>query len=270
MLSPVPVHSANLNPHGFMFTKAIVKIPGESMRNGLSRAGLGRPDFSLALVQHRNYVHALEACGLEVIVLEADEALPDSVFVEDIAVFLGDCAVVTRPGAPSRRKEIEAIQAEIGHHVSKVEFITGTGRLDGGDVLRVNSTLYIGLSSRTNLTGAAQLARIAGSCALRTVPVPLETMLRLKTGVSYLDNNRLLVTGELAGKDVFKDYEQIIVPREEAYAANSLWVNGQVLIPAGFPETHAKIDALGLPTLEVDVSEYRKLDGGLSCLSLRF
>lgn len=270
MLSPAPVCSGNFYPHGFMFTKAIVKTPGESMRNGLSRSGLGQPDFSLALMQHQNYIRALEACGLEVIVLEADEALPDAVFVEDTAVVFEDCAVVTRPGAPTRRQETEAVEAELRKHVSRLEFISGDGLLDGGDVMCIGGTFYIGLSSRTNQKGADQLARIAGSYAYRSVQVPLGTMLHLKTGVNHLTANYLLVTGEFVGKDVFREYDQIIVPQDEAYAANSLWINGCVLVPAGFPRTRAKIDALGLPTLEVDVSEYRKLDGGLSCLSLRF
>ena len=269
-MSPVTVSGGHSDFHALMFTKAIVKTPGESMRNGLSQAGLGRPDFRLALLQHQNYIRALEACGLEVVVLEADEALPDSVFVEDTAVFLEACAVVTQPGAPTRRQETVAVEAELRKHVSNLEFISGEGFLDGGDVMCIGNTLYIGLSSRTNQKGADQLAGIAGAYAYRSVQVPLETMLHLKTGVNHLTENYLLVTGEFVGKAVFQEYRQIIVPHEESYAANSLWVNGRVLIPAGFPRTRAKIDALGLPTLEVDVSEYRKLDGGLSCLSLRF
>ena len=253
-----------------MFTKAIVKTPGKSLQNGLSQAGLGRPDYPLALEQHKSYIRALQACGLEVVVLEADETLPDSVFVEDTAVFLGDCAVVTRPGAPSRRQETEAIKAELQKHVTRIDYITGQGFLDGGDVLLIDRTLYIGRSARTNEAGADQLARIARTLAYCPVQVPLETMLHLKTGVNHLAGNRLLVTGEFVDRDVFKAFEQVVVPRHEAYAANSLWINGRVLVPAGFPETRARIETLGLPTLEVDVSEYRKLDGGLSCLSLRF
>jgi dimethylargininase len=252
-----------------MLTKAIVKIPGESMRRGLSRAGLGRPDYPLALVQHRAYVQALEACGLDVIVLQADEALPDSVFVEDTAVLLGDCAVITRPGAPSRRNETSAIEAELVKHIPTIEHIGGRGRLDGGDVMLIDRTLYIGLSARTNQEGADQLARIAEAYAYTPVRVPLRAMLHLKTGVNYLADRRLLLTGEFVDREVFEGFQRIVVSSSEAYAANSLFLNGCVLMPAGFPETHARIDALGYPVLSVDVSEFRKLDGGLSCLSLR-
>jgi dimethylargininase len=253
-----------------MYKKAIVRSPGRSMIHGLSQAHLGRPEYELALAQHRAYVQSLQTCGLNVSVLPADETLPDSVFVEDTAVMLEGCAVLTIPGAPSRQQETTAIRAELSRHVPRLAFISGKGRLDGGDVLMIGRTLYIGLSARTNPEGAGQLAHIARDYGYQSVQVPLDTMLHLKTGVNFLEGNIILVTGEFVEKLVFQKFDQIVVPPEEAYAANSLWLNGRVLVPKGFPHTRAMIASRDLPILEVDVSEFRKLDGGLSCLSLRF
>jgi dimethylargininase len=253
-----------------MFTKAIVKIPGRSLVHGLSQSGLGLPDYALALAQHEAYTQKLQTCGLLVTVLPADESLPDAVFVEDTAVMLADCAVVTNPGAPSRQQETTAIRTELARHRPHLAFISGEGRLDGGDVMVIDRTLYIGLSARTNPEGAGQLARIAKRHGYRSIPVPLDTMLHLKTGVNHLDGDIILVTGEFVERQEFRKFDRIVVPREEAYAANSLWLNGRVLVHGGFPHTREMIASRGFPILEVDVSEFRKLDGGLSCLSIRF
>ena len=151
-----------------------------------------------------------------------------------------------------------------------IEEIKEPGTVEAGDVMVVADHHYIGLSGRTNLDGANQLTRILSKYGLTGSTISLEKMLHLKSGVSYLGNNNLLVAGELKNKLEFEKFNLILVEDDESYAANSLWINDIVLVPKGFLKTRMKIEQLGYKTIEVDVSEFRKLDGGLSCLSLRF
>lgn len=253
-----------------MFRNAIARTPGRSMVHGLTSAGLGVPDYDKALAQHAGYVAALERCGLAVTVLPADEAFPDSTFVEDTAVLTAGCAVITRPGAPTRRGETESIREAVMQHYDRVEEIEAPGTLDGGDVMMIGSHVYVGRSERTNESGAAQLIAILERHGMSGSVVPLDSVLHLKTGVNGLDHRDLLVTGEFVTKTEFRDFIRIEVDDDERYAANSLWINGRVLTPAGFPKTRAAIEAAGYETIVLDVSEFQKLDGGLSCLSLRF
>lgn len=253
-----------------MFNKAIVRTPCRAMVNGLTSASLGTPDHDLALAQHADYIRALETCGLQVTVLPAEEAFPDSTFVEDAALVTQRCAVVTRPGAPTRRHETDSIRPALGKFYTEIETIEAPGTLDAGDVMMVGEHFYIGLSERTNLEGARQLVTILEKYAMRGSVIELNEVLHLKTGVNYLENNKLLACGEFLERPEFQGFEVLQVTQEEAYAANSLWVNGTVLVPAGHPKTLSMISAAGYQTIDVDVSEFQKLDGGLSCLSLRF
>lgn len=252
------------------FTKAIVRDPARTLNKGLTEARLGKPDYELALRQHAAYVEALEACGVTVITLEADDRFPDSVFVEDVAICTPEGAIITRPGAPSRREETSLIQDEISRHFSKVCRIESPGTLDGGDILQTGSHFYIGLSNRTNAEGAAQLQSFLQEFGYTSSVVTLEEVLHLKTGVSYLGKNTLLVSGEFVDKKEFNDFRKIIVKPEEAYASNAIRVNEKVLIPEGFPDTQGQLETAGFESLTVPMSEFEKLDGGLSCLSLRF
>ncbi len=253
-----------------MFKNAIVRKPCRNIVNGLSGADLGKPDYELAMGQHGEYVDALKECGLNVTVLEADENYPDSVFVEDTALLTSRCAVITNPGAPTRKGEINGIRDVIRNFFNAIEIITDPGTLEAGDVMMVGSHFYIGLSGRTNREGASQLIKILEKYDFTGSTVTLENILHLKSAVSYLENNNLLVAGNLINNPEFKKYNIIAVDENESYAANSLWVNGKIIIPQGFPETRLRIARAGYDTIEVDVTEYRKLDGGLSCLSLRF
>lgn len=253
-----------------MFTKGIVKTPCKAMIHGLTTAGLGKPDYDLALAQHQGYIKALERCGLEVTVLPADEGFPDSTFIEDAALITPNCAVITNPGAVSRRDEVAAIREAVRQFYPRLEQITPPGTLDAGDVMMVGKHFYIGLSKRTNSEGARQLTAILERHGMTGATVSLETVLHLKTGVTYLEDNTLLATGEFRAKDEFRQFRILEVDEDESYAANSVWVNGYVITPQGFPKTLAKIKSAGYEAIEVDVSEFRKLDGGLSCLSLRF
>lgn len=253
-----------------MFTKAIVKTPCKNFDNGLTTTNLGKPDYYSALNQHKNYIRVLKDCGLEVIILDADENYPDSTFVEDTALLTSNCAIITNPGAPSRKGEALELSDILINLFNILIKIEDPGTLDAGDVMMVGKHFYIGLSERTNLDGAKQLINILSRFDLSGSIVPLKNILHLKSGVSYLENNNLLITSVLKDFPDFKKYNQILVDDDESYAANSLWINGNVLVPKGFPKTKEKIESAGYNTIEVDVSEFRKLDGGLSCLSLRF
>jgi len=253
-----------------MFTKAIVRKPCKNLVNGLTAADLGKPDYQLAMIQHQEYIEALKECGLEVTILEADEKYPDSVFVEDTALLTPYCAIITNPGASSRKGEIIEMSRMIENLFPIVESISTPGTLEAGDVMMVDNHFYIGLSERTNLFGANQLIGILAKYGLVGSTVTLGNVLHLKSGVSYLENNNLLLTGSFITKPEFQKYNLTLVDDNESYAANSLWINDRVLVPKGFAKTRDKIEQAGYTTIEVDVSEFRKLDGGLSCLSLRY
>lgn len=253
-----------------MFTQAIVKTPCRAMVDGISTASLGKPDYQKALAQHTDYIEALKDCGLQVTVLPADENFPDSTFVEDAALMTSQCAILTNPGAPSRTLETRAMAAVVRDFHAEVETIESPGNLEGGDIMMVGDHFYIGLSERTNQAGAEQLIAILEKYGMRGSVIELTDVLHLKTGLGYLENNNLLACGEFLSKPEFQQYNLLQVTPEEAYAANSVWINGTVLVPEGFPKTSKLIASAGYKVREVDVSEFQKLDGGLSCLSLRF
>ncbi len=253
-----------------MFTKAIVRRPCENMVNGLTTAALGAPDYALALEQHADYTAALIECGLQVDCIEADNQYPDSTFIEDAALVTAQWAIVTRPGADTRRGETAAVQLQLSQHFPMIYTIEAPATLDAGDVMMVGKHFYIGLSERTNQAGAEALIAQLQSLGCSGSAVPMREMLHLKTGLSYLENNILLISGEFIGNPLFESYDCIEVDPTEDYAANSVWINNTVLVPAGNPHTSQAIKNAGYQVREVSVSEFRKLDGGLSCLSLRF
>ncbi len=253
-----------------MFTKAIVRTPSKSMVNGLTSANLGLPNYELALEQHQEYIAALTKCGLQVKVLPADEEYPDSTFVEDTALLTKKCAIIANPGASSRRGEILEMKKILRSYYSTIEKIEPPATVEPGDIMMVGDHFYVGLSERTNEDGAAQIITILNKYGYSGSAVMLNDMLHLKTGIAYLENNNLLAFGEFLHEGQFHKFNIIEVDEDESYAANSVWVNGYVLVPKGFPKTRDKIIDAGYSIIEVDVSEFRKLDGGLSCLSLRF
>jgi len=253
-----------------MFTNVIVRKPGRSLVDGISSAGAGKPDYETALRQHAGYIEALKQCKVKVKVLEADEKYPDSVFVEDTAVLTEKCAVITNPGAPSRRGEEVSVESALEKFYTCIERIQSPGTLEGGDVMRVGNHFYVGLSARTNKDGLRRFTEILSRYGYKSSGIEMKEFLHLKTGLAYLENNNLLIAGEFTGHPEFKKFNRIEIDPSESYAANCIWVNNKVLVPLGYPKTRAAIEAAGYETLEVDVSEFRKLDGGLSCLSLRF
>lgn len=256
-----------------MFTNVIVRKPSRSMIDGITSAPeLGKPDYDLAVKQHDAYIEALKQCGVAVTELEALEEYPDSCFVEDVAVVTRKCAIITNPGAASRNGEKEHIVDTIKkfYKEDQIAYIKSPGTLEGGDVMMVGDHFYVGRSARTNEEGIRQFIEILESYGLSGSEVTLEKVLHLKTGVNYLENNTFLVSGEFLEKEKFKQARQIVIPEDEAYAANCIWVNDKVIVPSGFPKVAQAVKDAGYEVIITDTSEYRKLDGGLSCLSLRF
>lgn len=251
-------------------TRAIVRRPCRNMVNGITSAKLGVPDYDLACGQHDRYIEALRLCGLEVDILPANENYPDSVFIEDVALLTPANAVITIPGAPSRRGETEDVLPLIRKYYNRIDFIQEPGTIEPGDIMMAGNHYFIGLSERTNSEGAGQMIRILSKYNLAGSCVEFHDMLHLKTGVAYLENNNLLAAGEFIHKAEFNGFDIIEVDEDESYAANCIWVNDTVIVAKGYPGTQKKIRNFGYKTLEVDMSEFRKLDGGLSCLSLRF
>ena len=255
------------------FNHVIVRRPCKAMIEGIT-SGLypGKPDYELALKEHDDYIAALEKCGVDVTILPADERFPDSCFVEDVALVTRKCAIITNPGAVSRNGEKEEIVEAIKKFFpdDKIEHIVSPGTLDGGDVMMVGDHFYVGVSARTNEEGICQLTEILKKYDMTCSAVSLEKVLHLKTGVNYLENNNMLVSGEFITKPEFEKYSKYTIPEDEAYAANCIWVNDTVIVPEGYHKVLKMVQDMGYKTLIVDTSEYRKLDGGLSCLSLRF
>ena len=250
-----------------MYTKAIVRRPGRNFAEGITTANLEKPDFEKALEQHSAYCDALTGCGLEIIVLEADERYPDGCFVEDTAIITGEVAVITRPGASSRMGE-EAEISEILSEFRKIETIRFPGTLDGGDVLRFENHFFIGISERTNREGARQLSAILSKYGYTASETEVGEGLHLKSGIAYLGKGNFISAegfSKITGSSGI-----IISDKEENYSANCLPVNDFLLIPRGFPKSKKKIVELGYNIIELDMSEFRRMDGGLTCLSLLF
>ena len=253
-----------------MFGNVIVKTPGKSYLNGLTTSDLGKPVFETLLEQHKKYVEALEKCGVTVTHLPASEEFPDSTFVEDAAVLTSDFAVITNPGADSRNGEIKEIEATLKGFYKKFHYIKSPGTLDGGDILQAEDHFYIGISERTNAEGARQLKEILEQEGYEATIITLKEFFHLKTGIAYLGDNRMVVAGEFVDHPAFDSYEKIVIGKEDEYSANCIRVNDYVIIPSGYEKTKRKFNEVGYETIELEMSEVQKHDGGLSCLSLRF
>ena len=256
-----------------MFRHALIRPPAANFAAGLTTSALGEPDFGLALQQHYAYVRALEACGLEVLRLPADERFPDGTFVEDTAIVRADGAILTRPGAPSRAGEVDGVRERLVSHFPDPPAIAPPGTLDGGDVCEAGDRAFIGISERTNESGAEQLAAWFARHGVRPHLVDIRGipgLLHLKTGLADLGGGRLLIVPALAEEPAFRSFELVLVPEDEAYAANAVRVNDRILLASGFRGTEERLRRLGYEVQTLAMSEFRKMDGGLSCLSLRW
>jgi dimethylargininase len=251
----------------FDFANAIVRRPAPGVVEGL-RVGEEAPRYEAVLAEHRAYVAALEAAGLEVEILEPLAGFPDSVFVEDPAFVLPEGAILLRPGAPSRVGEAAEIAPVLRRRFERVLALE-EGFADGGDMLILPDEILIGLSARTDRLGAMRvcsLLRALGRAA-RIVETPAG-VLHLKTACALIDERTLIATPALAA--TFPDYDVLVTPAGEEAAANLIRVNESVLMAAAFPKTAALIAERGLNVVQVEASEIAKIDAGLSCMSLRW
>ncbi len=255
------------------FSRAIVRPPAASFAGGLTTAAEGPPDLCLAVLQHRAYCEALAACGLQLVELSPDAAHPDSCFVEDTAIVTPRGAVLTRPGAASRQGEVPAIEPALHEACGELARIESPGTVDGGDVCDADGHFLVGVSARTNEEGARQLARILEGWGYRATLVDIRGergLLHLKSGISYLGDGLLVATPAAARLPALAGFDVALTATGEDYAANCVAVNGRVLVAAGYPVLAATLAGRGLEVLPLEMSEFRKMDGGLSCLSLRF
>jgi dimethylargininase len=256
-----------------LFTRGIVRIPGSNFADGLTSVDLGTPHFDEVLHQHARYCDALRECGLELTVLEPDLHYPDSTFVEDTAILTPEAAIFTRPGASSREGEVAAIRPVVERFYSRPFLIDSPGTVDGGDICEAEGHFFIGLSHRTNEEGARQLAAFLNAigCSASTIDIrSMTTILHLKSGISYIGDNTLVVMEEMADNPRFARFNLLRVMPAESYSANCVRVNERVLVAEGFPELQGELIARGFSPLILNMSEFQKMDGGLSCLSLRF
>jgi dimethylargininase len=235
----------------------------------LSFQGRDPIDLARAIAQHQGYEHCLSDLGARVISLPAEPELPDAVFVEDAALVLDEVAVLTNMGAASRRPESKSIAATLASY-RPLAFLADPATLDGGDVLRAERSIFVGVSRRTSREAIDQLRALLRSYEYQVTPVAVNDCLHLKSACSYLGDNRILLNRSLIDWESLRRFELIDLPEEEPSAANVLLLNGQVIVPTAFPRTQALLQARGFSIRAVDVSELQKAEGGVTCCSLIF
>ena len=226
-------------------------------------------DIALARRQHEAYEAALVALGVRIDHLPAEDALADAVFVEDVALVIDEIAIVTMPGAVSRRGETESIARAVGRY-RPVQHLTAPATLDGGDVVRIGRTLYVGLSSRTNEAGIDQLGALVSPLGYTVLAVEVVGALHLKTACTYAGRGILLANPEWAATNIFREVEVLPVDPGEPWGACVLAIGDTLVMPAAFPRTRARLEARGFTVVPVDVSELQKAEGGPTCLSIVF
>lgn len=224
-------------------------------------------DLETAGEQHAMYEACLAGLGYEIMSLPPEPDLPDSVFVEDTAVVLDELAIVTRPGAESRRGEVESIAQALRQFRDLVR-VAPPATLDGGDVLVAGRDVFVGLSGRSDGDGRDQLRAVLEPLGYAVMPVPVSGCLHLKSAVSQVGPGRLLVNRRWVDATVFRGYDLIDVDPAEPGAANALLVGGTVVFPARFVRTRSRLEAAGIDVAPVDISELAKAEGGVTCCSL--
>lgn len=247
---------------------ALTRMPAPRMADcQLTFVNRSPIDEQRVLAQHAEYRQALAECGAQVETLDADPDLPDCVFVEDTAVVLDEVAIVCRLGTESRRGEAAAVELALRPY-RDVERIDPPATLEGGDVLRVGRTLLVGLSSRTNAAGAERLAAIAGRWGYAVRAVRVTGCLHFKTACTALPDGRLLVNPAWIDAAPLKEFEQVVVPETEPWGANVACLNGRVVAAAANRQTNDLIRSLGFDVRPVELGEYAKAEGGVTCLSI--
>lgn len=250
------------------FTQAILRVPGNTAA-GLTTANLGLPDQEKTREQFQAYVECLSKLGLVLHIMPQLAGFPDAHFVEDTAVVMPECSILTHPGALARRGEVASV-AHLLPHSRPCYRLSEAAHLDGGDVLMVDKQFFVGLSSRTDETGAREFAAIVEKYGYRVSSIEVAAGLHLKSIVNYVGKNTLVVSELGIAHPAFADFAKIVLKPEEEYAGNTLWINNHLITPQGYPHTLAQLQQLDLPITCLDTSEFRKMDGGLTCLSLRY
>ena len=226
-------------------------------------------DYDRACIQHKQYENALRSLGLDVITLNAKADLPDSVFVEDVALVLDECAIMLNPGASSRRPEVASAEKALTPY-REIFRIQPPATVDGGDILTVGRTIYVGISSRSTGEAVRQMKAILSPHGYEVRAVRVTGCLHLKSAVTQVSNDTLLINPEWVSKDDFPGMKFIEVGPSESYAANAVLVNDTIIYPSSFPKTQAKLEAAGIRMIIVDADELAKAEGAVTCCSLIF
>lgn len=254
----------------YAFNRAIVRTPSRSVVDGLRAVDVGAPDFEGVLAEHRAYVGALEQAGVNVETLPALDAFPDSVFVEDTALVFTGAAIVLRPGAPTRRGEAAEMAPTLERNFERVLRLED-GTAEGGDVLIAPRTVFIGVSARTSVAGAAALVSLLAQIGWQGVVVNTPPgVLHLKSDCSLLDDETILCTPRLAAAEPFPGFRLILTPESEEGAANALRIGPALFLSEGYPRTAEALANAGYPIAPLATAEIAKIDAGLSCMSLRW
>jgi len=227
-------------------------------------------DVARARAQHHQYEAALKQLGLAVLSLPEAPALPDSVFVEDTALVLDECAVITRPGADSRRSETEVIANMLAPYRSKLFHIQAPARVDGGDILQVGKNIYVGLSTRSDTNAVEQMQDFLQPFGVELHAVTVTGCLHLKSAVTQVAEDTLLVNPNWVSKNDFGGVNFIEIDPSEPYAANAVIIGGTIIYPTAVPKTQERLDQAGIPMLTVDADELAKAEGAVTCCSLIF
>ena len=256
--------------HPYRFDRAISRRPGASVVNGLRAGGGPNPSLEGVLAEHAAYVAALEAAGLAVTLLDPLEDFPDAIFVEDPALVFPDCAILLNPGAPTRAGEGLFLRPALEAMFDQLHVLP-EGYADGGDVLAMGDAVYIGLSARTDRTGAEALARLLEQTGRKAVVAETPaSVLHLKTASSIVDEETILATRELAASGVYAGYRVLEIPDGEEAGANVLRVNDTILAGSRFPRILDLLDRHGAQVVTLENQEIEKIDAGFTCMSLRW
>jgi dimethylargininase len=233
------------------------------------RTNVEKIDVALAKKQHAEYCKALENLGLKLIWVKGDDTLPDSCFVEDTAIIIGEKAIICNMKVKSRAREVIEV-AKVLEKLKEIYYIKPPVTIDGGDALKIENKIFVGISERTNMQAVHQLKKILNNSDVEVVPVKVKNVLHLKSACTYLGNNYVILSKGHFDVDILQGYEKILVPKGEAYAADCLAIDGTVLMAKGYPKTKKMIEAAGFSVKEMEISEFRKGEGALTCLSILF
>jgi dimethylargininase len=257
----------SVDPMNVVSARYAVVRPVPDSYDDCVRTSVEEINIELARIQHAEYCRNLQKLGLSLVWVEGDNGLPDSCFVEDTAVIFGKKAVICRMSVESRTCEVAAV-AKVLEKLKQVHYTRSPAMIDGGDVLKIEDRVFIGLSARTNERAVEQIKEILEDSNLEVISLRISKVLHLKSACTYLGNNCVVLSKGCFDEGVLSGLNRIVVPKGEGYAADCLAVNGTVLLAKGYPRARALIEREGFHVEELDVSEFRKGDGALTCLSI--